>query len=145
MKAALCSIVVSAALLAGCSGKPSPEAEITCETADEVTYSQTLNGPPGFFLVSKAVSAQDPGAGGPVPANGITATVTSPIEQIQICKGDCTDGSGNFDTSKDVETNEDAILQYTLGLNPSANADVTVLESFNALSQCDTQVTIATF
>lgn len=144
MKAVLCSIVVSAALLTGCSGKPSPEAEVTCLASDEVSYSQTLGGPPAFILVSKPVAANDPGSGGAVPANGIVATVTSPVENIQICKGDCTDGSGSFETEKDVETNDDALLQYTLGLDPSSSVSVTIIESFNALSSCTTDVTIQT-
>lgn len=142
MKAALCSIVVFGALITGCSGKPSPETEITCNNSPQVSYTQTEGGAPGFFLVSKNVSASDPGAGGQVPANGITATVTSPVANVQICVGDCTDGSGSFGTEKDVDTNDDAQLQYTLGLDPSAPVSIEVVEAFNAISSCTTSVSI---
>jgi hypothetical protein len=137
MKAALWSIVVSAALLAGCSGKPSPESEITCGTVGSVTF-----GSPGTYLfqIQKTVTANDPGLGGPVPANGLTASVYAQVEEIEICEGDCLDGDGNFDNPQDVATNDDGILIYTLGVNATGVYQGSVIESFGADSVCTTEI-----
>lgn len=125
----------------GCSGKPSPEAQIQCGTVDGVSY---IGADVGFFLIQKAITATDDGAGGPVPANGIVATVMSPVASVQICEGDCLDGTGGFSQEQDVTTSDDAILTYTLGLDPTAGSyEGVVTESFNALSQCQTDVSVS--
>lgn len=136
-------VLASAAVVAaGCSGKPSPEAKITCGTFEGVSYNVPPGSPVGFILVQKSITATDDGAGGPVPANGIVATVMSPVDSVQICDGDCLDGTGGFSQEKDIETSDDAILSYTLGLDPNGPFTGFVTESFNALNQCFTDVTI---
>lgn len=132
----------AAIVVAGCTGKPSPEADITCGNVASVSYGGVPGDPVAFFMVQKSITASDAGAGGSVPANGIVATVTSPVESVQICKGDCLDGSGSFSQEKDVVTDDDAILKYTLGLDPNGPFSGSITESFNALNQCQTEVTV---
>ena len=136
-------VLASAAVaVAGCSGQPSPEAKISCGTVDSVAYVATSGAPIAFYMVQKSITATDDGAGGPVPANGIVATVISPVASVQICKGDCLDGNGSFGQEKDVTTDDNAILKYTLQLDPDGPFTGSVTESFNAVSQCETDVTI---
>lgn len=138
---ALTTLFLAGAVIAsvGCSAKPSPEADISCTATEAVQYTGTTT---GFIMVQKSVQMSDPALGGAVPANGLIATVVSPVASIQICEGDCVDGSGDFAQDKDIETDIDGLLVYTLGLDPNGPFSGAIIESFNAISQCKTDVTL---
>ena len=126
-----------AALASGCSGKASPEAAITCGSSATVTTFVN-----NLAMVQKTIQADDPGLGGPVPANGITATVISPTSAVQICEGDCLDGSGSFKQEQDVAVDDNGIFLYTIGIDPAQPFSGDVIEVFSAVDSCFTTVTI---
>lgn len=130
----------------GC-GKASPEAQLECVNTVDVEFTPGVTGTggtlaAGFFLVQKSITMTDPGLGGDVPANGVIATVLSPVDFIQICEGDCLDGDGDFAQEQEVTTDENAILSYTLGLAPVSNFEGTIVETFNPQSRCETNVSM---
>lgn len=139
MKARLVLVLILAgASFAGC-GRASPSVTVSCVNDPNVTV-QGGGGASAFFLVRKGVVMDEPGAGA-APANGITADVLSPVEFIQICAGDCIDGGGNFGQTKEVTTDENGFLTYTLGfISPPAMYQGDVIEAFNPQSQCSTRV-----
>lgn len=139
MKAVVALMVAGAlAALSGCSGKASPEARITCDSVDGVTtFTNNL------AMIQKTVTSFDAGLGGEVPANGITATVISPVDSIQICEHDCLDGSGNFDTEQEVSVDDNGIFLYTIGVDPAFPFDGEILEVFSATDTCSTNITIS--
>ena len=125
------------ATAAACSGKASPEVDITCSGG---TFSTFVN---NLAMVQKTVSASDAAAGGAVPANGITATVISPVASVQICPDDCLDGSGSFKQEQEVDTDDFGVFQYTIGIDPLVPFEGDIIEIFNAISApCTTTVTI---
>lgn len=126
-----------AALASGCSGKASPEASITCSgSAGTTSFVNNL------AMVQKTIQANDPGLGGDVPANGITATVISPTSAVQICEGDCLDGSGSFKQEQEVAVDDNGIFLYTVGIDPAQPFTGDIIEVFSAVDSCFTTITI---
>lgn len=134
--------ILTGALVSACGGAPSPRTLVSCANTVEVTYPAGPGSPVAFFQVQKVITVVDDAAAGATPANGLVAKVYSPVTSVQICDGDCLDGTGGFDTTQEVITNPDGILIYTLGLDPAFPFSGDILETFNATSQCTTSVTV---
>lgn len=142
MKAVKILFVAAAFAAAGCTAKPSPETTVTCGATEGIFYTGNPGDPVAYIMVQKSVALSDPGLGGEVPANGIIATIISPVDTVQVCKGDCLDGSGTFKQELDVATDDIGILKYTAELDPSVPFTGDLLESFHALDACTTAVQV---
>lgn len=130
----LCAGVLSV-IAAGCSGRASPEVDISCGASPNTTTFDT------FLVIQKTVTASDVGSGTTVPANGITAKVISPTAAIQICEGDCADGNGSFKSEQDVTTDDDGIFLYTIGVvDQTVEFDGDLIEVFSATNACFTTI-----
>lgn len=127
--------VGAVAFVSGCSGKASPEVDITCSTSSNDQAFET------FLMIQKLVSAADSAIGGVVPANGITATVISPTSAIEICPGDCLDGNGSFRGEQEVTTDDFGVFLYTVGItDPTVEFSGDIIEVFSSTNTCFSQI-----
>ena len=129
-----------ALFIAGCD-RASPEGNVVCGNVDALAagFVEGDTGAVRLFLVVKTVEIDDPGAGSTMALNGASVRLVTTFETIGVCEGDCLDGTGDFGTSKTVETDENGILLYTVGAAyGSYTGDVT--EIFSSTGSCNTEV-----